>query len=138
LFVKGICDFPGPLLPQALVLILCCVSMTSVCLAFSALFSSADKASLLSVYLVGFQLPLSGVVLALPDVLVWICRPFINAYWGWSGYFGSMIESRFFDAYRLSSAEMIPSSLQAGLVLCLHFAIGAAFVFWGCHKKRLT
>ena len=112
--------------------------MTAVCLAFSAIFSSADKASLLSVYLVGFQLPLSGVVLALPEVLVWVCRPFINAYWGWAGYFGSMIDSRFYDAYRLESSEMIPSPMLAGAVLCLHFCVGAALVFWGCHKKRVT
>ena len=138
LFVKYVCQFPGPLLPQALVLMLSCVSMTAVCLAFSAIFSSADKASLLSVYLVGFQLPLSGVVLALPEVLVWVCRPFINAYWGWAGYFCSMIDSRFYDAYRLESSEMIPSPMLAGGVLCLHFFVGAALVFWGCHKKRVT
>jgi ABC-type multidrug transport system ATPase subunit len=138
LFVKYICEFPGPLVPQALVLMLSCVSMTAICLAFSAIFRSADKASLLSVYLVGFQLPLSGVVLALPDVLVWVCRPFINAYWGWAGYFGSMIDSRFFDAYRLSSSEMIPSPILAGSVLCLHFCVGAALVFWGCHQKKVT
>jgi ABC-type multidrug transport system ATPase subunit len=136
LFVKYVCEFPGPLLPQAVVLMLSCVSMTAVCLAFSAIFSSADKASLLSVYLVGFQLPLSGVVLALPEVLVWICRPFINAYWGWAGYFGSMIDSRFYDAYRLESSEMIPSPELAGAMLCLHFCVGATLVFWGCQKKR--
>jgi ABC-type multidrug transport system ATPase subunit len=138
LFVKYVCDFPGPLFPQALVLMLSCVSMTAVCLAFSALFRSADKASLLSVYLVGFQLPLSGVVLALPEVLVWVCRPFINAYWGWAGYFGSMIDSRFYDAYRLGASEIIPSPIMASGVLCLHFCVGAAFVFWGCHKKKVT
>ena len=138
LFVKYVCDFPGPLLPQALVLILSCVSMTAICLAFSAIFSSADKASLMSVYLVGFQLPLSGVVLALPEVLVWVCRPFINAYWGWAGYFGSMIDSRFYDAYRLESSEMIPSPMLACGVLGVHFCVGAALVFWGCHQKKLT
>jgi len=135
-FVKYVCDFPGPLLPQAAVLVLCCVSMTAVCLGFSAVFDSADKASLLSVYLVGFQLPLSGVVLALPDVLVWVCRPFINAYWGWAGYFGSMIETRFFDAYRLESAETIPGPAVAAGALALHFLAGAVMVFWGCQQKR--
>jgi len=138
LFVKYVCEFPGPLLPQAAVLMLSCVSMTAVCLAFSAIFGSADKASLLSVYLVGFQLPLSGVVLALPEVLVWICRPFINAYWGWAGYFASMIDSRFYDAYRLQSAEMIPSAGLAGAVLCVHFCFAAACVFWGCQKKAMS
>ncbi len=136
LFVKYVCDFPGALFPQAAVLILTCVSMTAVCLGFSAILGSADKASLLSVYLVGFQLPLSGIVLALPDVLVWLCRPFINAYWGWAGYFGSMINTRFYDAYRLESAEFIPSPVVACIVLLLHFLLGAVLVFWGCQRKR--
>jgi len=135
-FVKYICEFPGASLPQAGVLVLSCVSMTAICLGFSALFNSADKASLLSVYLVGFQLPLSGIVLALPDVLVWLCRPFINAYWGWAGYFGSMRATRLYDAYRVDSNEWIPSPELAAAVLLIHFLIGAAMVFWGCQRKR--
>ena len=135
-FVKTICDFPGPWLPQAMVLVLSCVSMTAICLGFSALFKSAEKASLLSVYLVGFQLPLSGIVLALPEALVWVCRPFINAYWGWAGYFGSMIDTRFYDAYRLQSTDAIPAPSLAAAVLLVHFAFGAIMVFWGCQKKR--
>lgn len=136
LFVKHICDFPGDSMAQALVLVLSCVSMTSICLGFSAIFNSADKASLLSVYLVGFQLPLSGIVLALPEVLVWVCRPFINAYWGWAGYFGSMLDTRLYDAYRLESSHWIPSSGLAVIVLTGHFIAGAAMVFWGCQQKR--
>ncbi|MEO0509066.1 MAG: ABC transporter ATP-binding protein/permease [Verrucomicrobiota bacterium] len=135
LFVKYICQFPGALLAQSIVLMLSCVSMTAVCLGFSAIFSSADKASLLSVYLVGFQLPLSGIVLALPELLIWTCRPFINAYWGWAGYFGSMRETRVYDAYRLESAEWIPSPSLAVFVLLLQFCVGALMVFLGCQKK---
>jgi len=136
LFVKHICEFPGDSLAQALVLVLSCVSMTAICLGFSAIFNSADKASLLSVYLVGFQLPLSGVVLALPEVLVWVCRPFINAYWGWGGYFSSMLDTRLYDAYRLDSNEWIPSPGLAVAVLLAHSLVGAAMVFWGCQQKR--
>ena len=135
-FVKYICEFPGASLPQACILVLSCVSMTAVCLGFSAIFKSADKASLLSVYLVGFQLPLSGIVLALPEVLVWICRPFINAYWGWGGYFGSMRDTRLYDAYRVDSNEWIPTPELAASVLLLHFLAGSAMVFWGCQQKR--
>ena len=135
-FVKYICEFPGASLPQACVLVLSCVSMTAICLGFSAIFKSANKASLLSVYLVGFQLPLSGIVLALPEVLVWICRPFINAYWGWGGYFGSMRDTRLYDAYRVDSNEWIPTPELAATVLLFHFLFGAAMVFWGCQQKR--
>jgi hypothetical protein len=46
---------------------------------------TAEQASLLSIYLVGFQLPLSGAVLALPEQVGAITRPFISAYWGWAG-----------------------------------------------------
>ena len=135
-FVKSICEFPGAFLLQAGVLVLCCVSMTAICLGFSAIFNSADKASLLSIYLVGFQLPLSGIVLALPDVLVWVCRPFINAYWGWGGYLGSMRTTRLYDAYRMDSDAWIPSPELAVSVLILHFFAGALMVFIGCQKKR--
>jgi len=136
LFVKYVCDFPGPFFTQAAVLVLSCVSMTAVCLGFSAIFASADKASLLSVYLVGFQLPLSGIVLALPEAISWLCRPLINAYWGWAGYFASMIDTRFYDAFRLDSTVTIPSPLFAASVLLIHFFIGAAMVVWGCHQRR--
>ncbi|WP_309386139.1 ATP-binding cassette domain-containing protein [Cerasicoccus frondis] len=135
-FVKVICQFPGPWLAQIAVLAAVCVSMTLVCLGFSALFRSAEKASLLSIYLVGFQLPLSGVVLALPSYLIWVCRPFINAYWGWGGYMSSMIDSRIFDAYRDSNSEWITSPALALTVLGLQGGVGIVMVAIGCSKKQ--
>ncbi|WP_309397983.1 ATP-binding cassette domain-containing protein [Cerasicoccus maritimus] len=135
-FVKVICQFPGPWLSQIAVLAGVCVSMTLVCLGFSALFRSAEKASLLSIYLVGFQLPLSGVVLALPSYLIWVCRPFINAYWGWGGYMSSMVDSRVFDAYRDSNSEWITSPWLALTVLGLQGTAGIVMVAIGCSKKQ--
>lgn len=135
-FVKTVCDFPGPLLGQSCILMLACVSMTTVCLGLSAVLPSADKASLLSVYIVGFQLPLSGIVLALPDGLVYLCRPFITAFWAWAGYFATMIDTRLFDAYRLESSQWIPDMGLASCVLSLHAAIGVIMVIFGCTQKR--
>jgi len=135
-FVKVICQFPGPWLTQLAMLAGVCVSMTFICLGFSALFRSAEKASLLSIYLVGFQLPLSGVVLALPDYLVWVCRPFINAYWGWAGYLRSMIDSRIYDAFRETNPEWISSPGLALAVLALQGAVGAAMVVVGCRRVQ--
>lgn len=94
-----------------------CVAMTAVCLAFSSLFNSPEKANVVSIYLVGFQLPLSGVVLALPEALKWVCRPFISTYWGWAGYMSSMRDTRIYDAYVQTRAawEYLPSaSLSVG------------------------
>ena len=87
LFVHLLCGFPGELFEQLLFLFLVNAAMTSVCLAISSMMSSAEQASLVSIYLVGFQLPLSGAVLALPAWVDAITRPFIAAYWSWSGGF---------------------------------------------------
>jgi ABC transport system ATP-binding/permease protein len=136
-FVKIIAVFPGPWFTQTLALVLVCVAMTWVCLAFSAWLASAEKASTLAIYLVGFQLPLSGVVLALPVWLVWFLRPFINAYWGWAGYFKSMAAEHLYDAYTATNpGTLIPDSAVAMLVLLLHALAGAALVWWGCRRRQ--
>lgn len=136
-FVKVICNFPGDWLVQVPTMAGVCVAMTLICLGFSALMQSAEKASLLSIYLVGFQLPLSGIVLELPDALVWVFRPFINIYWGWSGFFSAMQSSPIYDAYTLmNSRAAIYGFSVSGSVLLLHAALGAAMVFRGCAVKR--
>ena len=111
--------------------------MTCVCLAFSSLFSSADKANLVSIYLVGFQLPLSGVVLALPEALRWICRPFIATYWGWAGYINSMSDTRIYDAFMLARSEWesMPSTSLCVAVLAVQAVAAIAFVFVGVNRR---
>ncbi|MBR4598369.1 MAG: ATP-binding cassette domain-containing protein [Opitutales bacterium] len=137
-FVKFVCDFPGDFFVQAAVLSGVCVSMTLVCLAFSALFSSPDKANIVSIYLVGFQLPLSGIVLALPECLKWVCRPLINSYWGWAGFMTSMKDTRLYDAFVHTSAsyEWIASPGIAVFALALQGIIGIAFALKGCYQKK--
>lgn len=137
-FVKYACKFPGEFIEQAAILCAVGVSMTFVCLAFSALSNSPDKASLVSIYLVGFQLPLSGVVLALPDSLVWVCRPFINTYWGWSGYMSTMKDSKLYDAYVMTQSNFneLPSIWLVLLVLAIHSVLAMAAVYYGCQKRR--
>lgn len=134
-FVKVICGFPGPWVGQGLTLALVCASMSIVCLGFSAWLASPEKASLLSIYLVGFQLPLSGVVLALPESLVWVCRPFITSYWGWAGYMSTMIETRLYDAFRLNDASWLPSTSLAQAVLILQAMLGIGLVLSGCYRR---
>ena len=90
---------------------------------------------MLSIYLVGFQLPLSGVVLALPAALVWAVRPFIATYWGWAGYLMSMTDSRFYDAVSMLDKGWLSPPAAASGVLAAHLLTGAALVFWGCLRK---
>jgi ABC transport system ATP-binding/permease protein len=84
-FVNFFGPFRGDFVQHAGFLLLVNAAMTSICLAISALMRTAEQASLLSIYLVGFQLPLSGAVLALPENIEAFTRPFISAYWAWSG-----------------------------------------------------
>jgi ABC-type multidrug transport system ATPase subunit len=138
-FVKLICNFPGPWAEQLAILAGSCVSMSVVCLGFSAMLTSPEKSSLLSIYLVGFQLPLSGVVLALPPALTWLCRPFINSYWGWSGYMKSMMGLPLYDAYTASmpNQSAYVASTELGLtVLLVQGLLGICLVVFGCQQKR--
>ncbi len=138
-FVKLICNFPGPWVEQMAILAGSCVSMSVVCLGFSAMLTSPEKSSLLSIYLVGFQLPLSGVVLALPPALTWLCRPFINAYWGWSGYMESMLGLPLYRAYTASMPNQsahIASTTEGLAVLLIQGLFGICLVVFGCQQKR--
>lgn len=138
-FVKLICRFPGPWAEQLTMLAASCVSMSIVCLGFSAMLTSPEKSSLLSIYLVGFQLPLSGVVLALPAALTWICRPFINAYWGWSGYMNSMMSSDLYGAYTASlpnQSSYIATPTLSIVLLLVQGLFGVCLVILGCQQKR--
>ncbi|MGC4013938.1 MAG: ABC transporter permease [Luteolibacter sp.] len=84
-FVNSFGQFRGDFIQHAGFLLLVNGAVTAICLAISSLMRTAEQASLLSIYLVGFQLPLSGAVLALPESVETYTRPFISSYWAWSG-----------------------------------------------------
>lgn len=136
LFVKKLCYFPGSWPAQLAILGLCCLAMTLLSLGLSALFRSPDKASLLSIYFVGFQLPLSGIVLALPEMLIWVFRPFINAYWSWAGYVSGFREERLFDAMNVYRDDVIPELPVALAVLAIHCVVGIGLVVQGCYRRQ--
>ncbi|MEO6969900.1 MAG: ATP-binding cassette domain-containing protein [Chthoniobacterales bacterium] len=135
-FVSMICRFPGDLFAQIVILSLTNAAMTFVCLAISSLSRSAENASLLSVYLVGLQLPLSGAVLALPQFLGLATRPFIAAYWGWSGYWQTMRDTRFYDFVQsMSTTELVAFGLCAW-VLFMHIVGGIVVAYLGAQNSR--
>jgi len=136
IFVNRICHLPGDLGDQMGLLFLANAAMTSTCLAISSLMKSPEQASLVSIYLVGFQLPLSGAVLGLPDFFRWLTRPFIAAYWSWSGILQTMRDTRYYDIVQSVS----PTDLSLG-ALCLfalgsHVIIGLIISYLGCVRSR--
>ena len=137
LFIHYTCAFPGDLPSQLLFLFLVNAAMTSICLAISSFMSTAEQASMASIYLVGFQLPLSGAVLALPSWLGMIARPFIAAYWSWSGILQSLRGERYYDIVVMviqTSLSLTPLCLW---VLGIHIVVGILLAYQGCLKTRM-
>ena len=135
-FVKFVVGFPGDLVQQAGLLLGVNAAVTAVCLAISAWSRSTEQASLISVYLVGFQLPLSGAVLALPDGLNLLVRPLIASYWGWSGYLQSLSDTRFYDVARsVSDTDLAPAEVCLW-VLASHVVVGGIAALLGCRRSQ--
>lgn len=104
-------------------LILVNAAMTSICLGISALMKTSEQASLLSIYLVGFQLPLSGAVLALPETVGMITRPFISAYWAWGGSIDSLD-----NRYQAAVKTVTETPLESSGTICL-YVLGIQIAF---------
>lgn len=134
LFVRGVCQFPGDLLAQFLPFAMVTGAMTALCLAISSWTSTSEQASLGSLYLVGFQLPLSGAILALPEFLGWITRPAVSAYWAWSGYLQTLRDTRFYDLVRVITETPLGGYELSLWMLCLHAVAGIIFAYLGIRR----
>jgi ABC-type multidrug transport system ATPase subunit len=136
LFVNSIVRFSGDLGAQLLLLVLVNAAVTATCLGLSSIMKSAEQASLVSVYLVGFQLPLSGAVLALPAALNWITRPFIASYWGWSGFIHAMRDTRAYGAVLKVAQTNLSAVPVCVWVLCFHVLLGLMLAYTGSRNSR--
>ncbi len=122
---------PGDLLTKLVLLVLVSAAMTSVCLGISALCRTPEKATILSIYLVGFQLPLSGAVLSLPDWIEGAVNPFIAAFWAWSGSLRSMSDTAFYEAVKKVTESSLVSAELAAFVLLAHIIVGLSMAYVG-------
>lgn len=134
-FVNIFSPFDGTFAQHALFLLLCNAAMTAVCLGISAIMKTAEQASLLSIYLVGFQLPLSGAVLALPEKIEMFTRPFISAYWAWSGSVEALATSRNMAVKSVISTSITPQDFCFYL-LGLHIAVGLLVAWIGAKRHQ--
>jgi ABC-type multidrug transport system ATPase subunit len=134
-FVNIFSPFDGTFAQHALFLLLCNAAMTAVCLGISAIMKTAEQASLLSIYLVGFQLPLSGAVLALPEKIETFTRPFISAYWAWSGSVEALATARNLAVKSVISTSITPQNFCFYL-LGLHIAVGLLVSLVGAKRHQ--
>ena len=135
LFVHAVCRFPGDLFGQMALLWLADAALTAVCLAFSSLARTPSQASLISIYFVGFQLPLSGAVLALPDWAMHLTRPFIAAYWSWAGTIQTLRDTRFYDLIVQTTKTDLAAVPTCFFVLAAHVALGVIVAYFGCRRS---
>ena len=135
LFVNAVCDIPALRVNHLILLLLVNGAMTAICLAISSLARTADQASLLSIYLVGFQLPLSGAVLALPELAAWATRPFISAYWSWAGVMDSLDAKYLRYVKEVTETWLAPFHICA-VVLVVHVLFGLFLAYIGVKKAR--
>ena len=110
-------------------------ALTAVCLAFSSLARTPSQASLISIYFVGFQLPLSGAVLALPDWAVHLTRPFIAGYWSWAGTIQTLRDTRFYDLIVQTTKTDLAATPTCFFVLLAHVALGMIVAYFGCRRS---
>jgi len=136
LFVRAVCQFPGGLEAQFMPFLLVTGSITALCLAISSWTSSSEQASLGSLYLVGFQLPLSGAILALPDFLGVITRPWISAYWAWSGYLQTLKDTRFYDLVKSITETPLASFGVSLWILLIHLLMGLVLAYFGMRRSQ--
>jgi ABC transport system ATP-binding/permease protein len=134
-FVQFFCRLPGDLSSQLLLLVGINAAMTFLCLGLSSLVRSPEQASLLGIYLAGFQLPLSGAVLRLPEKIEPFVRPFISAYWSWAGQLETMKPSDSFVGIRSAlPTTLVPSWEIALWVLAAHAFAGLWIAWVGCRR----
>lgn len=137
LFVDHFCGFRGDFMDRLKLLVMVNAAMTSICLGISSLMKSADQASLLSIYLVGFQLPLSGAVLKLPDFMEKLIQPFISAYWSWAGQLSGMKMTPDYVGITRAVPTTLVSTPDIGFNwLLLHIAAGIFLSWLGCMSRR--
>lgn len=127
---------PGDLIIKLALLVLVSAAMTSICLGISALCRTPEKATILSIYLVGFQLPLSGAVLSLPDWIEGVVNPFIAAFWAWSGSLRSMSDTAFYDAVKQVTETNLVSPELAAFVLLAHVIVGLSMTYVGSQSSH--
>jgi ABC transport system ATP-binding/permease protein len=98
-----------------------------------------EQATLLSVYLVGFQLPLSGAVLALPSFVQNFIPSFISAFWGWGGILSDIKETDYAQAVTAVTSEKgtyifsVPISMA---VLGVQILIGLVVAYIGAKRHQ--
>ena len=135
MFVEFFWEFRGSFVSHVSFLILVNASITAICLAISSVMKTPEQSSLLSIYLVGFQLPLSGAVLALPEFFETLTQPFVSAYWAWSGSVEAL-GGNIHDAVDVITETELSSTNICFFALCAQTMVGIIVSWMGMVRHQ--
>ena len=135
MFVEFFWQFSGSFASHVSFLILVNASITAICLAISSVMKTPEQSSLLSIYLVGFQLPLSGAVLALPELFETITQPFVSAYWAWSGSIEALGGNIHTAVDVITETELSPGNV-CFFALCAQTMVGIIVAWMGMVRHQ--
>ena len=136
-YIKSVCRLPGNLWMQIAVLALMNAALTSLCLAVSSLARAAWQSVPICFCLAALQLPLSGTVLAPPEMLSWIVRPLGTLYWGASAYLQSMQGTRFYEVLQVVTPLPLIPVFPCLAILGSQVVLGILLTIAGCKTSRL-
>ena len=74
-------------------------------------------------------------MLALPEAIARLTRPFIAAYWSWSGTIQTMRETRFYDLILTTTKTDLASVPACVWVLVAQVALGVGVAYLGCRRS---
>jgi len=135
MFVEFFWQFSGSFASHVAFLILVNASITAICLAISSVMKTPEQSSLLSIYLVGFQLPLSGAVLALPEFFETVTQPFVSAYWAWSGSIEALGGNIHTAVDVITETELSPGNV-CFFALCAQTFVGIIIAWMGIVRHQ--
>ena len=136
-YVHEICGLPGGVAAQIGVLALLNAAFTALCLAVSSLTRAPWRSLGICLGLAAAQLPLSGALLAPPELLLWIARPLVTLYWGACAYLQTMAGSRFHEIFGVVAPWSLSPLALALSMLLAHLVLGVAITVAGCRITRL-
>jgi hypothetical protein len=67
-----------------------------------------------------------------------LTRPFISAYWSWSGILKTLKSERYYDIVQMVVQSPLSPGALCILVLVAHILAGFALAWMGCEKRRLA
>ena len=74
--------------------------------------------------------------MALPKTIAWITRPFIAAYWSWSGFIKTMSDTRFYDVVQSVTQTQLSRTGLCVWVLASHILLGLMLAYIGSRQSR--